>query len=117
MERRFLIPIALGTAAILAAVAVLFAIGTVRASATGVLPSGRTVAAHANSFYLGCEFQGDTAIIRTAFDTVVVKPDRVERGDETIALLDASAKSVEVRFENGATTVVADGKPAARPAR
>jgi hypothetical protein len=83
------------------------------ASTNCTLQSGRTISTSSDSWYLSCEFQSDTATIRTAGHEIVVAPRQLRVDGTTLANIDPAAKSVSVTVEDGAIEFVADQRSVA----
>lgn len=100
---------------IIAAVIVLSACGLLvllpGGSTGGTLSTGRSVTAHSDSLFLSSQFLRDTATIRTAGRTIVVKPDVMLVDGRAAASIDGGARSVDVTVKNGAITATVDGEP------
>jgi len=79
-------------------------------STSGTLATGRSVVTHSNSIYLSSAFSRDTATIRTAGKTIVVRPTCLLVDGVQVADIDEAAASIEVRMNRRKISVVADGK-------
>lgn len=80
-------------------------------SASGTLSTGRTVTAHSDSLYLFSECSSDTATIKTAGKTIVVRPRSLLVDGQAVGSIDVRVQSVDVTVKDGAITVIADGMP------
>jgi hypothetical protein len=83
------------------------------ASTNCTLESGRTITTSSDSWYLSCEFDKDTATIRTAGHAIVVAPQQLRVDGATIASIDGAAKTVTVTIEDGAIEFVAEQRSVA----
>ena len=79
-------------------------------SAGGMLSTGRSVVTHSDSLTLSSTLSSDTATIKTAGKTLVVKPTRLTVDGTIVAIIDEEVSSVEVRVRRGVVTFMADGK-------
>ena len=116
MFRRVLKVVGVTFACLLAALVafVVIALQFASGSAGGTLESGRSVMTYADSWYLGTEFQGDTATIRTAGHTIVVAPTQLSVDGKMLATMDKSIAAVDVTVRDGEIWFVADGTEVAR---
>lgn len=86
-------------------------------SSGGTLASGRSVITHSDSIYLTTLFDNDTATIKTAFKTIIVKPTGLFVNGSSVATIDPKVSRVEVRVKNGTINFVADGRSVASTIR
>jgi hypothetical protein len=103
-------------ACLLVALVTLVVIGVQFATSTsgGTLDTGRTVMTSARSWYIGTEFQSDTATIRTAGHTIVVAPTELLVDGKSLTVIDRKISSVEVTVGKREISFVADGREVAR---
>jgi hypothetical protein len=116
MLRRVLKIVGVAFACLLVALVTLVVVGMqfATSSAGGTLDTGRIVMASARSWYIGTEFQGDTATIRTAGHTIVVAPTQLSVDGKALATIERSVAAVDVEVSNREISFVADGKEVAR---
>lgn len=111
MPRRVLKGLCLFVLAIPVAFVLCVMMGLLPPSSTGgTLPSGRSVVAYSNSIYLTTLLDGDTATIKTAFKTILVKPTGLFVDGSNVASLDPKVANIEVHVKNGTIRVLADGR-------
>lgn len=79
-------------------------------STSGMLPSGRLVTTHSDSWNLESRYEKDTVSIKTAGFKILVTPDRLDVDGQRVAFLNAAAKNIAVDVKSGQITVHADGK-------
>lgn len=95
----------IGLVALIAS-AVMFSHSSVGAT----LANGRSVSADADSWYMGLETAADTATIRTAGRTIVVRPTTLHVDGRSVASIPATTKSVAITVQDGTVTFIADGE-------
>ncbi|MBI1323203.1 hypothetical protein GC170_08445 [bacterium] len=86
-------------------------------SAGGTLSTGRSVMTYSDSLNLNSTFSHDTATIRTAGMTIIVKPTNLEVDGAEVATIGNDVSNIEVRVKRGKVTFVADGEPVATKLR
>ena len=109
MVDRYLKPLALFVAILLAVVAVglvMFADG----STSGMLSTGRTVTVFSDTLYLCSESSKESETITANFRKIVVHPTSLIVDGRKVGDLDEAVRAVEVRVKFGAITFLADGK-------
>lgn len=78
-------------------------------SAGGTLQSGRSVMAYTDAIYLWSNSTTDTATIKTAGKTILVKPTALVVDGTTVARIDEDVTDVRVHVKRGEVTFVTDG--------